>query len=63
MKINILVDNDKCWSLNIVRKLIPYFWMDLWDLGEDGQSHNGHHKRNLLVAPVRVHRLEDRAND
>ncbi|MBD1157334.1 hypothetical protein IDH10_04145 [Pelagibacterales bacterium SAG-MED20] len=24
MKINILVDNDKCWSLNIVRKLIPY---------------------------------------
>ena len=24
MKINILVDDDKCWSLNIVRKLIPY---------------------------------------
>ena len=24
MKINILVDNDKCWNLNIVRKLIPF---------------------------------------
>ena len=24
MKINILVDNDKCWNLNIVRRLIPY---------------------------------------
>jgi hypothetical protein len=24
MKINILVDDDKCWNLNIVRKLIPY---------------------------------------
>ena len=24
MKINILVDNDKCWNLNIVRGLIPY---------------------------------------
>jgi hypothetical protein len=24
MKINILVDDDKCWNLNIVRRLIPY---------------------------------------
>ena len=24
MKINILVDNDKCWNLNIVKRLIPY---------------------------------------
>ena len=24
MKINILVDNDKCWNLNIVKLLIPY---------------------------------------
>ena len=24
MKINILVDNDKCWNLNIIKRLIPY---------------------------------------
>ncbi len=24
MKINILVDNDKCWNLNIVKRLIPF---------------------------------------
>ena len=24
MKINILVDDDRCWNLNIVRRLIPY---------------------------------------
>ena len=24
MKINILVDDDKCWNLNIVRRLIPF---------------------------------------
>lgn len=24
MKINILTDNDKCWNLNIVKRLIPY---------------------------------------
>ena len=24
MKVNILVDNDKCWNLNIVKRLIPY---------------------------------------
>jgi hypothetical protein len=24
MKINILVDDDKCWNLNILRRLIPY---------------------------------------
>ena len=24
MKINILIDNDKCWNLNIVKRLIPY---------------------------------------
>ena len=24
MKINILVDDDKCWNLNLVRRLIPY---------------------------------------
>ena len=49
IKINILVDNEKCWSLNIVRRLIPYLKKNKIDIN------------HIWILPNKLSNLKDKS--